>query len=482
MPGTDKDGREEGSGACSTETHYEPIEPRLATGSAPVLVEIICERVHCVLYDYAINTVDMIVEKFGDQIEIQTVIRQGDRDNAEHFLDLCKRAGRMLQVPTILINGEAIFTTVPHPNELEKAIEDALRNISSGGVMTELTGKERVQKLFRHEPIDRMPCFSGQGTITVQAIEKMGTKFAKVHSDPALMAGAALTSARMWGLDGVAIPFDMATVAEAMGRGISLYDSADGIIYPTVPNKWKDLDEIDIPADFISRGRMPVVDEAFAILKKEAPDLALGAWVLGPFTQAGQIMELDILLKGLKKKKEQIEAFLDQMTRITIDLCKHYESLGVDFITVREMGSGTDLLSPRMWKTLIQPNLTRVFEAISVPSVNHICGSTDLIIEMMNECGADALSVDQKNNVAETRKKLGDDVLILGNFDPYGVLATMEDAAEVETVIKQCIDNGVDAVWPGCDIWPDVKKGNMETYVRTVCEYGKKPSPAGKRI
>jgi len=348
--------------------------------------------------------------------------------------------------------------------------------------MAELTGKERVRKLFRREPIDRMPCFSGQGTVTVQAIEKMGTSFAKIHGDPELMAGAALTSARMWGLDGLAIPYDMATVAEAMGRGISLYDTAEGIIYPTVPSKWKDLDEIDIPENYLGQGRMPVVDKAFAILKKEAPDLAVGAWVLGPFTLAGQIMELDILLKGLKKKADQIAAFLDQVTRVTIDLCRHYQGLGVDFITVREMGSGTDLLSPRMWKTLIQPNLARVFDVVTIPSVNHICGSTDMIVEMMQECGADALSVDQKNTVAETRKKLGNDVLIFGNFDPYGTLTTMEDPREVENVIKKCIDNGVDAVWPGCDIWPDVKKENMEAYVRTVKEYGRKASPAVGRI
>jgi [methyl-Co(III) methanol-specific corrinoid protein]:coenzyme M methyltransferase len=348
--------------------------------------------------------------------------------------------------------------------------------------MAELTGKERVMKMFKKEPIDRMPCFSGQGTVTVQAIEKMATQFAKIHNNAELMAGAALTSARMWGLDGLAIPFDMAVVAEAMGRGVSLYDAAEGIIYPTVPNKWKDLDEIDIPDDFMSKGRMPVIDKAFEILKKEAPDLAVGAWVLGPFTLGGQIMELDILLKGLKKKKDQIETFLSQMTQITIDLCKHYESLGVDFITVREMGSGTDLLSPRMWKTLIQPNLTKVFDAISIPSVNHICGSTDMIIEMMHECGADAISVDQKNDVAETRKKLGSDILIFGNFDPYGTLTTTEDASAVADVIKKCIDNGVDSVWPGCDIWPDARKENMETYVQTVKEYGLKPSPAVKRI
>ena len=105
---------------------YDPVQARVASGKAPVLVEIICERVHCVLYDYAINTVDMIVDVFGDMVDIQTVIRQGDRRNAQRFLDLCARAGKMLPVPTILINGEVAFTSVPHPNELEDAIRTVL--------------------------------------------------------------------------------------------------------------------------------------------------------------------------------------------------------------------------------------------------------------------------------------------------------------------------------------------------------------------
>ena len=133
MSAGQRDDREEKKAACRTgppDEQYEPLEPRIASGKAPVLVEIICERVHCVLYDYAINTVDMIVERFGDQIDIQTVIRQGDRANAERFLDLCKRAGRMLQVPTILIDGEVAFTSVPHPSELEKAIDHVLRRKS----------------------------------------------------------------------------------------------------------------------------------------------------------------------------------------------------------------------------------------------------------------------------------------------------------------------------------------------------------------
>lgn len=105
---------------------YAPVEPRIATGKAPVLVEIICERVHCVLYDYAINTVDMIIEVFGDLIEIQTIVRQGDKKTSQRYMDLCKKAGKMLPVPTILINGEVAFTSVPHPNELETTIRNVL--------------------------------------------------------------------------------------------------------------------------------------------------------------------------------------------------------------------------------------------------------------------------------------------------------------------------------------------------------------------
>jgi len=56
------------------------------------------------------------------------------------------------------------------------------------------------------------------------------------------------------------------------------------------------------------------------------------------------------------------------------------------------------------------------------------------------------------------------------------------EAPEVPEVIKDCIDAGADAVWPGCDLWPEVKADNVEAWVRTVRELGKQPSPAVGRI
>ena len=346
--------------------------------------------------------------------------------------------------------------------------------------MAELTSKERVNRFFRREPIDRMPVFSGYGMVTVKAIKDIGIRFAEVHTTGENLANSAMKGVEIWGLDAAVIPYDMCTIAEALGRGTSLYMDSEDILYPTVPTKWETFEEVDLPDDFLTKARMPEVDKGFEMLKKNS-DIAVGAWLLGPFTQAGQVLELGLLLKGMRKTKDAVEEFLAKMTDLTIKAAKHYEALGVDFLTIREMGSGTDLLSPKMWKSFIQPNLTKVFESVSIPTVNHICGSTDLIIEMMHECGADAVSVDQKNNVAESRKKLGPDAIILGNFDPYGTLVQADPSA-VEGVIKKCIDDGVDAVWPGCDLWPDVNDESMANYVKAVKEYGKKATSAVGRL
>ncbi len=122
---TDKCTFDNDSGSGST--GFKQVEERTAKGKAQVLVEIICERVHCVMYDYAINTVDMVAEEFGDKIEIQTIVRRGSVRHAKRFLSLCKKAGKLLSVPTILINGDVLFTTVPLPEELTAAINSYLK-------------------------------------------------------------------------------------------------------------------------------------------------------------------------------------------------------------------------------------------------------------------------------------------------------------------------------------------------------------------
>jgi [methyl-Co(III) methanol-specific corrinoid protein]:coenzyme M methyltransferase len=350
--------------------------------------------------------------------------------------------------------------------------------------MAELTPKERVMRLLRKEPIDTMPFFSGMGMVVMPGIEKAGVKFAGIHTDAERMAWSAIWSARLMGFDCAVVPYDMTMESEAMGNTISLYENSEDILYPTIPEKiWASMDEVVIPDNIEQRGRLPIIPKAIEIIKKEAPELAVGCWQLGPFTQAGQILELDMILKGVFKQKAKVEDLLDKLSDMIIKLGRQWQAAGCDYIALREPGVAADLLSPRTFKDIIKPRLTRILAGWQSPKLLHICGQTDPLIEMMNQCGADGLTVDIKCNVAEARKKLGDDVLLMGNVDTYSMTCDPETKAEATVAhIKQIIDNGVDAVMPGCDLWPAIIEANMKAAVDTTHAYGKKSSPAVGRL
>ncbi len=337
-----------------------------------------------------------------------------------------------------------------------------------------MSSKERVMKVFNGEEVDQVPCFSGMGNVTTAGLDQLGYKFAQVHLDAKQMAETAVTTPKLFGFDSCVLPFDLCIEAEALGAVINTYPHSEDLLYPTIKEKVinnEDEMELSVPEDLVERGRIPLMHEAISIAKKEAgDDIPVGSYVLGPFTLAGQIMELNDLLKLSFKKADKVGKLLEIMSGVIVKVARVYEKAGIDFITVREMGATSDVLSPRVFKNLILPHLKSIFEKINVPSVIHICGKTNDIVVPMMESGARAISVDQKNDVVETRKKLGNDALVFGNYDPYNVLVAGTPELVKETMIK-CIDDGVSAVWPGCDIWPTVPPENFKTMMETVKEH-----------
>ncbi|MFQ5614522.1 MAG: uroporphyrinogen decarboxylase family protein [Anaerolineae bacterium] len=363
--------------------------------------------------------------------------------------------------------------------------------------------RDAIMRMFAGEAIDFTPNFSGMGSITLPGIQKLGYSFNEVHVDARKMAKAAASSYKDFGLHSAVVPFDMGVEAEALGAGVKYYEKGEGqIIYPTMTDKLVSRADIEIPpdlpenkhksylrkaidqaiidldiqwpADLAHAGRIPVVLEAIRLLKEDVGrDIPVAAWVLGPFTLAGQIVELENLLKLTFKKREVIDHHLSRLADYLTEVLKLYIEAGADFVTVREMGATGDLLSRNMFADLIQPHLTDLFSRITeVPTVLHICGNTNTIIDLMAECGSTALSVDHKNDLAETRARLPG-ILIFGNYDAYGILSE-GSPDDVETGIKAVIDAGADAVWPGCDIWPSVAPENMKAMMEATDRYGAK--------
>ena len=344
---------------------------------------------------------------------------------------------------------------------------------------TNISSKERVLRLFKRQEIDRMPVFSGMGNVTVHGLNKHGLNFSEIHTDAHKMAKMAASTFQLFGLECAVVPFDMGVEAEALGASINFYTHRDDIVYPTILKKpaEKILElNLQIPTRLATEGRIPIVTEAIRYLKEEVGDqVAIGAWVLGPYTLAGQLVDIGDLAKQAYKATEKVREILERLAEVLVNISNIYKEAGADYITVREMGAGPDILSPRIFKVLIRPTLELLFSKIASPNILHICGDTNSIVDQMGLCGADALSVEQQNNIAESRTKLGPDALILGNVDPYGVIVK-GTPKDIDTAVKQSVADGVSAIWPGDDIWPTVPWENMEAFVSAARKYGKTQS------
>lgn len=340
----------------------------------------------------------------------------------------------------------------------------------------ELTARDRVLNLFAGKEVDRVACFSGMGNVTVAGLNQLGYKFPQVHGDAKKMAELAATSYKMFGYECAVVPFDLCVEAEVLGCEMNAYENVDQLLYPTIKEKAihneEEMTSFAVPDDLANAGRVPVVSEAIRLLKEDIGDkVAIGTYLVAPFTLAGQLMDLNDLFKLSFKKPDLINQMLDRLADVLIRLAAIYRQAGADYICIREMGATTDILSPRSFKKVIQPHLLKIRSAIDYPNVLHICGSTNFVIPQMHECGYDAISVELKNDMAKTRADIGPDPLVFGNLDAYAILC-IAGVEEVEKAVLNALEAGVDAVWPGCDIWPEAKPENMKAMVETTVKYG----------
>ncbi len=104
-----------------------PVERnQMMESPSPMLVEVICERAYCVIYEYAIVTVKFVADEFKGRIKVKPVVRRGSRKNVDRYLELCRINGQHLSVPAILMAGKLVFTYVPGVEDLRRDLEQSL--------------------------------------------------------------------------------------------------------------------------------------------------------------------------------------------------------------------------------------------------------------------------------------------------------------------------------------------------------------------
>jgi len=333
---------------------------------------------------------------------------------------------------------------------------------------THPNSRAEVLALLHGERLNRRPRFSGLISVTQAGLAQAGVTLSAAHTHPAQLAAAAASSYHLAGFESAVLPLDLCVEAEALG---AVLDYGGGLHEPPLPRVVRAA--AASPEAFVlppggpitARGRLPVVGAALAQLRAEVGDqVVIGAFVPGPFTLAMQVIEAGQLLYAVAEAPALVATLLDQLTPVLIEVAQFYRASGADFITVHEMGGSPGYLGPKPFENLVLPPLQQLLSALPAPRVLSICGRTNRAIHLLAAAGADALNVDQTNDLAASRAALGPDVRLFGNLDPIGLL-TDGDPAQVAAAVRAALAAGADAIWPGCDLYPLMPEANLRALV-----------------
>lgn len=336
-----------------------------------------------------------------------------------------------------------------------------------------LTPKERLFATLDRQPVDRIPIVQPLQTGTVELMKSCDAYWPQAHCDPELMAALAYEAYRVGGFESVRVPFDINVEAEAMGAELD-YEKGPSKGLDIQPSVGKtamagrdDFSRVKNP-DPHKDGRMPVVLKAVEILRKRMPDtIPLIAAVVGPFMVAGQVRGVEHVMGDLIRYPDSVQRVVERAYEACLSFARALVEAGADCIAIIDASSGPELISPRHYEQFSKKYAQSLARNISVRSVLHICGKTDLILTKMAEVTS-AISVSAQVDIAEARKKVDPGTAVCGNISSEVLL--FGNIADVEENVKICIEKGTDILCSECGIPPRTPTANLNAMV----EAGKK--------
>jgi [methyl-Co(III) methanol-specific corrinoid protein]:coenzyme M methyltransferase len=260
----------------------------------------------------------------------------------------------------------------------------------------------------------------------------------------------------------------MVVEAEALGARIDFRGGSGGFLFPQVAaslftsTKYLNKEYFE-GKDFINKGRIPLVCEAIQKLKAEiGQEAVIGGMIPGPYTLLLFLIEPGGLFAEMKREPRLVADALFELASFLAEVGAAYRAAGADFITVHDMGGSPGFIGPAKYEQFAYPAEKLLMTELPAPRVLSVCGNTNKSMHLLAQTSADAISVDQLNDLAESRKVLTD-TLLFGNVDPVGTL-WQGGPAEIAEAVRAAKEAGVDAIWPGCDLVPQTSVENLKSF------------------
>ena len=284
------------------------------------------------------------------------------------------------------------------------------------------------------------------------------------------MVKAHVDAQKFLGYDALFAYIDALFIPQAFGCSMAYLSTGGLDATPLDIRSEEDVEALPAP-DARKDGRAPLmlkVAESLAAMRER--DVPVVPLVEGPFTTCARILGVERMMRAVMKNKPMIEKMLTKVGRFLSNYGEALAQCGVDGLIVADPVGSSTMVSPPLYRALVLPELQRFIKGLKFPTILHVCGDTEPILDMMAETGANVLSLDQCMDLAKAKQHLAGRCGIAGNVDPINalLLGTVED---VKRETLKCLRQGGKSgyiLMAGCAVPPGTPAENLKAMIDTA--------------
>ena len=335
-----------------------------------------------------------------------------------------------------------------------------------------MTGKERIHCAMRGLTPDRRPVMLHNFQMAAREIRLTMKEY---RNHPSKAARAHIQAAEKYDTDGVLIDIDTATLAGAVGVPVDFPGDEPARTRDSLPGTLEDLDRL-LTKRIESDKRIDIWLETCTRVKEyfREQKCIRGNCDQAPFSLASMIRGTQTWMVDLVTEPEKAHKLLTICTGFTRQFIELMAQTGVDMVSNGDSPAGPEMISRDLYQEFAWPYEKQVVEfahTLNLPYVLHICGNTNLILDLMVETGADGLELDQKTDILPIRQILGGRCVLFGNIDPVNILQR-GNPTTVEQNVTELLEHFHKeprlVLNAGCAIPPDTPPENIFAMIQAI--------------
>ncbi len=336
--------------------------------------------------------------------------------------------------------------------------------------MPVMSGRQRVLAFLQGRPVDRLPLMP---VVMMFCADQIGVKYGQYVKDYHVLAEAQMRTAERFDLDVVSTMSDPAREAFDCGAHVEFYDDQPAAIVESdslLADKSK-LARLPIPEP-LGGGRMHSAVLALELMKSQVGhEKALMGWVEGPCAEGADLRGINALMLDFFDDPAFVRDLFEFVVEMELRYARAQIDAGADLIGIGD--AAASLVGPKLYEDFVWPYEKKLVDGLHALGARvrlHICGNTSRILDGIGRLGCEIVDLDYLTSLADARRTMGADQVLLGNLDPVTSLRDSSPAA-VTAALAECHRQAGARfiVGAGCEVVRDTPLENVQAMVDYAC-------------